>query len=201
MSATTLFFLQPQLSRTSCPCNPDSLNGLDRGAVDNAFQAGATAANITMGLGLAIPYASLAFLDKKNRRLWADDNLILSESIAVTALITEVVKISVSRPYPFLYSNQHHVPEQERDRTNYASFWSGHTALPMAAAVTFDYLFEKRHPHSKWRWFFRIAGPSLALAAGSFHTSAGNHFPTDVLAGAAAGGSIGFIIPWMHDRW
>jgi membrane-associated phospholipid phosphatase len=35
---------------------------------------------------------------------------------------------------------------------------------------------------------------------GATRIAAGQHFPSDVLVGAAAGTAIGLLIPWLHRR-
>jgi membrane-associated phospholipid phosphatase len=38
----------------------------------------------------------------------------------------------------------------------------------------------------------------LASVVGYLRYEAGEHFPTDIVAGAVAGSAIGYAIPWMH---
>lgn len=47
-----------------------------------------------------------------------------------------------------------------------------------------------------------IWGASLAVASttGFLRYKSGHHFPTDVLAGALAGGVIGYLIPVLHKK-
>jgi membrane-associated phospholipid phosphatase len=46
-----------------------------------------------------------------------------------------------------------------------------------------------------------VRGGSLALAAvtGWLRVRAGRHYPTDVLAGAALGSLIGWLVPRLHE--
>lgn len=105
----------------------------------------------------------------------------------------------VGRPYPYLYQPDHDALDS--DGANYASFWSGHTAVPMAGALTFAWILQARHPKSRWRWVAWAVGPALAITGGVFQITANNHFTTDVIAGAVAGAGVGLINPWLHTAW
>ena len=48
-----------------------------------------------------------------------------------------------------------------------------------------------------WIWLGVGTVASSMLAAG--RVMAGKHFPTDVLAGAAVGIAVGFLVPYLHD--
>ena len=54
------------------------------------------------------------------------------------------------------------------------------------------------HPESPWKW--AVAGSSFALAGTTalLRVASGNHFPSDVLSGAAIGSLIGWLVPSLH---
>ena len=56
------------------------------------------------------------------------------------------------------------------------------------------------YPNSDWK--YAVAGLSFGLAAltGGLRMASGNHFFSDVLAGAAIGTVVGFAIPYMHTK-
>lgn len=183
---------------TPCPCDRADLNPLDRLAVDERLRRGEALADLTAGAAIALPALVLATAAPDERAV-LDDLLLAAESMAVTGLLTQGVKTLVGRPYPYLYGD--HYPGQDHDGVNYAAFWSGHTAVPMAGAVTMAYLYQRRNPYSTWRWVLWTAGPALALASGTLQITARNHFPTDVVAGGAAGAAVGFLNPWLRTLW
>ena len=43
-----------------------------------------------------------------------------------------------------------------------------------------------------------VGGISLAAATGALRVRSGNHFPTDVIASAAVGSFIGWLVPSLH---
>lgn len=187
---------QPGWVETRCPCTRGQVNAFDRVAVGGHFKAAELTADVfvvgALGLALAAPLVTADDGDA-----WLNDAALVLESMALAGLLTEVSKIAAGRPYPYMY-NPAPYPEQNADGINYASFWSGHTAVPMAAAVTAARLIELRAPDSPWRWIAWIAGPSLALSGGVWQIVAHNHFPTDVIAGAGVGVGVGLLVPWVH---
>lgn len=194
-----LFNAHADLARTHCPCDRDDINRLDRFAVDASFDRGERLADVATGLTFALAASGLA-LSTPDAQAFADDLLVVTEAVMISGLLTQGVKTAVARPYPYMASGQ--VTEgQEADGINYAAFWSGHTAVPMAAAVAFARLYAHRHPRSPWRTVFWIAGPALALASGALQVSAANHYPSDVIAGGLAGAAVGWGTVGLHLRW
>ena len=179
---------------TSCPCDAGAVNALDRRALGLGSRRAEQAADaLAVSTLAAAPLAALAALEP-------GDALLVAEAVALTGLLTGVSKRAVARPYPYLYDGRVDAARLD-DGVNYASFWSGHTAAPMAAAVSLATLYQARHPRSAKRWVLWTVGPALAVGAGALQIAAGNHFPTDVLAGAAVGAAVGWAVPWAHTRW
>ncbi|HEY3357634.1 MAG TPA: phosphatase PAP2 family protein [Polyangia bacterium] len=186
------------LARPSCPCAAAGVNGFDRAAIDWNFHAGIPLSDVAVGLAIAGALAG-AWFAADTRDAAVGDALLVLESTALAALLTEVVKIGVSRPYPYMYRSDV-APDKITNGSNYASFWSGHTATPMAAAVSFAAILQRRQPRSAWRWVAWVVGPALAIAAGLLQMSDANHFPSDVLTGAGVGAFVGYGNIWLHER-
>lgn len=193
-----LALAHPVWARTSCPCGRAEVNAFDRPALGLRWAHGESVANATAAVGLLLPLVALG-TSAESRETFRQDALLALESTMLAGLATQLVKTAVSRPYPYMFGGPPY-PEQNRDEINYASFWSGHTAVPMAAVVTSAYLVAQRWPRSRWRWVLWTVGPMLAVSAGLLQMSAGNHFPTDVAAGAVCGAVIGYANPWWHSR-
>jgi membrane-associated phospholipid phosphatase len=81
---------------------------------------------------------------------------------------------------------------------NYASFWSGHTAVPMAAATAAALLLGQSDQSLGWKVAGWAVAPALALVAGLFQMSTANHFPTDIGAGLLAGAAVATTTVWLH---
>ena len=78
------------------------------------------------------------------------------------------------------------------------SFPSGHTVLAFSGATFASYVFSKYFSDSPWKYAVTAASYSIAAATAVFRVAGGKHFLTDVLAGAALGTAIGFVVPWLH---
>jgi membrane protein DedA with SNARE-associated domain/membrane-associated phospholipid phosphatase len=78
------------------------------------------------------------------------------------------------------------------------SFPSGHAMVSMAVYGSAAYLLEAAFP--RYRWGFRIIAAALILLIGASRVYLGVHWPSDVLAGFAAGLVIVFAIAYWHAR-
>jgi membrane protein DedA with SNARE-associated domain/membrane-associated phospholipid phosphatase len=78
------------------------------------------------------------------------------------------------------------------------SFPSGHAMVSMAVYGSAAYLLEAAFP--RYRWGFRILAAVLVLLIGASRVYLGVHWPSDVLAGFAAGLVIVFAIAYWHSR-
>lgn len=120
--------------------------------------------------------------------------LIEVEVLIAAASASQFVKAVAHRPRPEVYRGA------AGGRASYESFYSGHTSVSFAAVVGAASLYCWAFPEDRvMPWVF-AAGLGLAAGVGVLRVAAGKHFPTDVLAGAAAGSLIGWGIPALHRR-
>ena len=90
-------------------------------------------------------------------------------------------------------------PQQKVDSGSWnRSFPSAHTSMSFAGASFASYVFWKYNPESKWRILVTAISYSLAATVAVLRVASGNHFATDVLAGALIGTAIGIGIPALH---
>mgnify|MGYP002629779128 CR=1 FL=1 len=199
VASGVLFVLHDDLVSRGCPCDRDEAPGFERFAVDGRLGYAEQVADATLGVSLLAPAAVLAATAPDDAAL-LEDLVLVYQSAAFAGLLTQIAKTSVGRPYPFMLSREA-TAGQAQSGANYASFWSGHTAVPMAAAVTLGVLIERRHPHARWRWLVWAVGPALALSAGAWQVAAANHYPSDVLVGGAVGAAVGALNPLIHGAF
>ena len=185
--------LGDQLARKSCPCDPASINALDRGTVGNDSAAAGVAANVTVyGMMAALPVADL--LDVGFGRAWGDDLMIYAETLAIDTALQNATNFIVARPRPRTYAGD---PAFLSSAEGYLSFYAGHvsTAFAMTSAAAFT--IRQRHGEHVWPW---IAAGVVASSVAVERVASGHHFPTDVAVAAVAGTAIGITVPWLHLR-
>jgi len=120
-----------------------------------------------------------------------------AETVLLEQGLTTLVKGSVRRSRPYAYDSSAPL-DVRRERNAALSFWSGHTASAFSCAVFAGYVFQERNPNSRYRVPVWIGGLSAATMTAVMRVCAGQHFPTDVITGAAAGSFAGWLIPRLH---
>jgi membrane-associated phospholipid phosphatase len=117
--------------------------------------------------------------------------------VLVSAALTVALMYAVGRPRPFLYGQD--APLTERESGGAAmSFPSGHTANAFAAVTATFSIWHALRPDSAAPYWALAIGGALATTVGVSRILGGDHFPSDVLAGALIGGAIGWAIPALH---
>ncbi len=144
---------------------------------------------------LAAPGAFLLVPDAD----WLSDGLMYAETGIIAFAERTLLKKAVSRPRPYMYYDSY--PQDKVDEGDWnESFPSGHTTMCFMSASYVTYMFNTRYPDSPWKLPLILSAYGLAAGTGAMRMASGNHFLTDVLAGAAVGTATGFIIPWVHDQ-
>ena len=110
-------------------------------------------------------------------------------SMGVSAVITQSLKYTIDRTRPAdKYPGQVFVEEPVHGR----SFPSGHTTIAFAAATTVMLQYKK--------WYIVVPAYLWAGAAGYSRIYAGEHYPSDVLAGAAVGIGSAYLAHWLSGK-
>ena len=174
------------------PCDPATLWGIDRGVVGHATAWAGTASDVVvLGVMGGAALAALAGAPSEQR---TGNAAVFGETIAAAYAATGWLKATVGRERPVLYTAD--APAAADDPDNQRSFPSGHTAAAFGAAVSYLVVSERQHlPHRTRNTVLLFGG---AVTVGALRVAAGRHFPTDVLAGAALGSLIGWLVPTLH---
>jgi membrane-associated phospholipid phosphatase len=124
------------------------------------------------------------------------------ESSLFLSGITYLSKSLVRRKRPFLYNSDLSVEERQviGGDDAYSSFLSGHAVAAFTTATFLSKVMTDIHGNSLWTKL--LWGSSLTTAAiiGYGRIKAGKHYPTDILASAAVGFAIGYVIPLLHKK-
>jgi len=108
----------------------------------------------------------------------------------ISALVTQILKHSLSRPRPRLMDTTHWDigPTLE---SGLDSFPSGHTSGSFSMAMVLAYYF----PKGRVVWF------GLASFIATCRVIKGSHFPTDVLGGLLVGVGTALVLVYARDTW
>ena len=150
---------------------------------------------ITCGLALLTP-AVFGILPSNE---WLTIGTMYAETLLYANGIKEWLKLVIYRARPYMYFDNYPVKKLEDGDWN-CSFPSGHTTLAFAGASFTAMVFCQCFPDSKWKYAVSGAAFGIAALTGALRMASGNHFFTDVLAGAVIGTVCGFAVPYMHTR-
>lgn len=185
----------------------ESLLPIDRSAVNQTLDSNAsTYSNIALytafGFAVLDPVLS-AFRDGADAALV--DAFMYAESGSVTMVLTDATKIAVRRPRPVDYLNcapSKNGTASANPNCNSTdlglSFFSGHAAGVAAIGATATYIAFVREPRTARPWITLGAAVALTTFVSYERVRAGQHFPTDVIAGSMAGAAIGVLVPHLH---
>jgi membrane-associated phospholipid phosphatase len=171
--------------------------GIDRFAVYEEQELPAS-------LSDAVVYGSMGLSAGVGLTLWTQGEgarpvLAVAGGMATDLAITELGKRSFDRRRPYTYGAD---TSWVHDNDATKSFPSGHTSTTAAAWFSAAEVLRREgvlDTRGK-----RVAAYTLAsgatVTAGTLRVLAGKHFPTDVMAGAAIGAGMGFLLPGLVYR-
>ncbi|MSP23659.1 MAG: phosphatase PAP2 family protein [Myxococcales bacterium] len=200
----SLQLLKDELVRDRCAphCDSARVNGLDQSTVGRYSSDAAKVGDVLVGFNLGLPHL-LGALDtassERSASGWGRDTLLLSETLAVSVALHQLVAFAARRPRPYAY-NAGLDPSLLASANTYLSFYSGHTANSFAMATAYSSIFAARYPTSRFTWAVATLTHGLAALEGYSRVASGYHYPSDVLVGALAGSTVGLIVPWLHRR-
>jgi membrane-associated phospholipid phosphatase len=197
----TLYGFSQVYSRDKIPeseinaLNPNDLNSLDRSSAGNTDEK-AKAASDKFFLG-SIPAPLLLMLDKEIRKDGLKVGLLYLEAMSITGVFYTGSSMLVGRLRPRTYNTA--LPMDERTRgAGKNSFISGHPALVATSTFFMAKVYSDYHPEMKNKWILYTLAGGASLATGLLRIKAGEHFPTDVMAGLPVGILSGILVPHFH---
>jgi membrane-associated phospholipid phosphatase len=151
-----------------------------------------TGATVLLVAAAAIPAAILPGLDSGEI---FTVGAMYAETLGMAFAIDASLKSIVTRYRPYAYAASG-VDFTSSDIT--ASFPSSHSTLIFASAVFAGYVFDQVQPGSPWSPLVWGSGLALATATSVLLVASGDHFPSDVVAGAVFGALCGYLVPALH---
>lgn len=193
----------PALTGTSlpyarcAPCDSTRLWGIDRGTLGLPRENISTLSTGTMGLTMAGAAALVAFSrrgEPEANKAALEDLAVMAEAVDLDVAVTQWAKVLFHRARPVLYTS---LAGQNQTVDAGRSFPSGHASFAFAAAASAMSILERRHVLGSHRAEAALLVVGAALTS-SLRVVAHKHFPTDVVAGAALGSAIGWLVPQVH---
>lgn len=157
------------------PQNPNS--GVFKTWSTSAYVVGAAAPVTTFVVGLA-----------KHDKKIQQNAYELAGSIVIASVVTKGLKVAIDRERPYQkYSGiyPHKIDDGE-------SFPSGHATVAFATATTLSLQYKK--------WYIVVPAYVWAAGVGYSRLYLGEHYTTDVLAGAVVGTGSAFLSHWLTKK-
>jgi membrane-associated phospholipid phosphatase len=119
-----------------------------------------------------------------------------AETFGLAYSLDAAVKSVVVRYRPYAYASP--PPSDIGSQDIASSFPSRHSTLAFASAVFAASVFDELHPDSPYRGAVWAGGLGVAALISTLRVVSGDHFVSDVAAGAALGALVGFGVPYLH---
>src|SRR3989441_5426986 len=182
----------PHGAPSCAPCDPATLPSVDRWALHRVSVTGAAASDVALA-GVA-GFTAFAGVHRLPPRQWRGNFAVFANAASWTAASTEWLKVLVRRKRPVLYTSD--AVTAASDPESQQSLPSLHASLAFAAATSYLVIARRQHlPHRTRNTLLLYAG---AGGVAALRGAAGQHFPTDVAAGAVLGSGIGWLVPTLH---
>lgn len=184
------------------PLSRTRINTIDRHATA-LWHPGVDKAGDFAVAALLVTPAIAGFSDLKKHN--AHNLLILAgmygENILLTLSLCSISKALVQRHRPYSYNAA--IPAKERETLMgnsdaHRSFFSQHTALAFSSSVFLSTSMKDIYGTGWQTRTVQIASLTAATAVGVSRVISGQHFPSDVFIGAAAGGITGYLVTRLH---
>jgi len=174
----------------------NNINSVDRGASYNWSPSAAEWSNVLLITAIASPL--FLFTSSAVRNDAGTFSAMYLQNILLTYSLSHFPKGIVSRYRPYSYNEN--VPDEIKQNVDAThSFLSAHTSVAFASAFFVSTTFNKYNIRSNLKPYIWVSSLLLATAVGYLRYSAGQHFPTDIIAGAVVGSIVGLLIPLIHE--
>jgi len=151
--------------------------------------------DVALSLTVALPPAMELGGGLSSR--FVNAQVVYTQALFATTLLTSVAKVIFRRPRPFSYRRDAECTFQVDGDDANLSFFSGHSSGAFAAAFAGSFLMSER-ADSETR--AAIWGSELALAGATanLRARAGKHYYSDIFVGALVGAGVGLAVPALH---
>jgi len=177
--------------------NRNDVSAFNRSAIDHFSQKAQHLGDIIFYGSMPLPLVLL--LDNKIRKDAGKVGFLFFETMSVTGLLYTSSVYFHDKYRPYAYNPE--VPMEHRQRGGAKnSFYAGHVGLVASSTFFMAKVYSDYHPNSGFNWLlYTIAAGATGTVAWCRY-DAGQHFPTDIIIGAAQGTLAGILIPHFHKN-
>jgi len=141
-------------------------------------------------LSAAIPFSMLMVSLINNNPKMEHKSYEVAASLLTAVVLTEGLKVMVKRPRPYITYPGEIFPDQV---DNESSFPSGHTSFAFATATSVFLNYPK--------WYVGIPLLAWSTSVGYSRMYLGQHYPSDVIAGALVGAGSAYLCHWLNKKY
>jgi membrane-associated phospholipid phosphatase len=165
-------------------------------------EAAALTSDLVAYAGIPLTALTLTLVGVGREGEWRrihEDLLVALEAVALTAALTNGIKMATARTRPYAIHAAEPIPFDE-DPDQYMSFPSGHTSFAFSLATSFASVATLRG--RKLAPLYWGLGVPAAAFVGYLRMAGDRHWLGDVLFGAGLGTLVGVGMPWLfhHPR-
>lgn len=197
----TLQYFTPDITqKTQLSLNQSSINRFDRLTVGQRSISADKLSDLLAYGSVILP--AITYVVNVRDANWRNSSVMYLETVLYNLALTNIVKYSVRRKRPYVYSEVLGDAEVF-DYRGSAAFYSGHTSFAASNAWFGALIFHDAFPESKWVPVMYGAAIVLPASTGFARVLAGEHFPTDVAVGYLMGAATAFAVVASHkyDRF
>lgn len=176
----------------------EDVNSLDRWVINHWSPKAGKLSDILRDISLVSPFALLA--SNRIRENGGTVGLMYVETLLLASAGSMLSKGIFQRTRPFVYNPDVPMDLKAGKKEARRSFYSGHTTMAFASSFFLAKVYGDFYPDSDWKPVLWSGAIVISSAVGLLRMLAGKHFLTDVLAGAAFGGLIGYGVPEIHQK-
>ena len=165
----------------------DLLKNINPSQSHPAFQQNISKSVYPLALATPITIFAVGLINKDKK--WQQQSYKIVGSLLINTAITQAMKYTINRNRPYqdyptiIYPN---------NIENDASFPSGHTSTAFALATSMSIQYKK--------WYVTIPAFAWATSVGYSRLYLGEHYPTDVFAGAIIGVGSAYLSEWLTKK-
>jgi undecaprenyl-diphosphatase len=181
--------------------NPSDINPVNIPFFDRAYPSNPSTTLTTLGDDISIALAALplVLLPGRTGGEILTLGVMYGETLELAYSVDSLLKSAIVRYRPYAYSTTTLADFSNVRITE--SFPSANSSLAFAAAVFSGYAFDELYPDSSLRFWVWASGLGAATAVSGLLVAGGDHFVSDVVAGAVIGAASGFLVPLFHEHF